>query len=158
MSTGRPFYGDYRKSRFGSKYLDIPNEPLYPFGHGLSYTTFSYSDIGLDSQVLTPGEAIHAAVCVTNTGNRTGTETVQMYIRDLAGSVTRPVRELKGFRKITLAPGESMEVSFPITEDMLRFYDINMNYTSEPGEFEIFIGTDSTTQNKSGFTLKAVEE
>ncbi len=153
MNTGRPFLGDYRKERYASQYLDIPNQPLYPFGYGLTYTTFSYSDIALDTDVICPGETIHASVQVTNTGDRVGTETVQLYIRDLAGSVTRPVRELKGFRKISLAPGESVNVSFPITEEMLRFYDIHMNYTSEPGKFEIFIGPDSTTENKAAFIL-----
>ena len=154
MNTGRPLQGDYHDKRFFSQYLDIPNEPLYPFGYGLSYTTFDYSDIRLDSSELLPEEAIHATVCVTNTGNCTGTETVQMYIRDLVGSVTRPVMELKGFQKITLDPGESKEVSFRISEDMLRFYDINMQYRSEPGDFEVFIGPDSTTDNKAVFTLK----
>lgn len=154
MNTGRPLQGDYHGKRFFSQYIDIPNEPLYPFGYGLSYTTFTYSDIRMDSSELLPEGTIHASVRITNTGSRTGTETVQMYIRDLVGSVTRPVIELKGFHKITLAPGESRDVSFQISENMLRFYDINMQYRSEPGEFEVFIGSDSTTDNKAAFTLK----
>ena len=154
MNTGRPLQGDYHGKRFFSQYIDIPNEPLYPFGYGLSYTTFTYSDIMLNSSELLPEGTIHASVRITNTGSRTGTETVQMYIRDLVGSVTRPVIELKGFHKITLAPGESRDVSFQISENMLRFYDINMQYRSEPGEFEVFIGSDSTTDNKAAFTLK----
>lgn len=143
MNTGRTFHGDYREERYFSQYLDIPNDPLYPFGYGLSYTTFDYSDIRLDSSEFLPEEAIHASVRVTNTGSRTGTEIVQMYIRDLVGSVTRPVLELKGFQKITLAPRESRDVSFQISEDMLRFHDIHMQYKSEPGDFEVFIGADT---------------
>lgn len=149
MNTGRPFYGDYRKERYSSQYLDIPNQPLFPFGYGLTYTSFSYSDVSLDKTQFKPGETIHATVQITNTGDRSGTETVQLYIRDLSASVTRPVRELKGFRKITLAPGQSIDVSFPITENMLRFHDIHMNYTSEPGDFDVFMGSDSTTSKKN---------
>lgn len=155
LNTGRPFSGDYRKSRFGSKYLDIPNEPFYPFGYGLSYTSFSCSEVSLDTSTLTPDKPIHAFVTITNTGKRTGTETIQMYIRDLAGSVARPVRELKGFRKVTLAPGQTAEISFCIQEDMLRFYGIHNEYASEPGEFEVYIGTDSSTCNKANFYLKS---
>ena len=156
MSTGRPFAGDYRTTRYNSKYLDIPNEPLYPFGYGLTYTSFDYSDIRLDTDILHKGDTLCASVHVANTGNRVGTETVQMYLHDMAASVTRPVRELKGFCKVTLEPGESREITFPITEEMLRFYDINMNYVSEPGQFEVFIGSDSTTCNRAVFTLHVV--
>lgn len=154
MRTGRPFHGDYRKERFFSKYLDIPNEPLYPFGFGLTYTSFAYSPMTLDQTALRAGETLHASVRVTNTGKRTGTETVQLYIRDVAGSVTRPIRELKGFRKIALEPGASQKITFEITEDMLRFHDIHMNFTSEPGAFEVYIGPDSTTENKGTFILQ----
>lgn len=153
LSTGRPFSGDYRTTRYFSKYLDIPNEPLYPFGYGLTYTSFGYSQVCLDSDVLHAGEALCASVEVTNTGIRTGTETVQLYLRDIAGSVARPVRELNGFRKITLAPGERQRVSFSVTEEMLRFYNIEMEYVSEPGQFELFIGPDSATDNSAVFTL-----
>ena len=154
MRTGRPFHGDYRKERFFSKYLDIPNEPLYPFGYGLTYTSFAYSPVTLDQTALRAGETLHASVRVTNTGKRAGTETVQLYIRDVAGSVTRPLRELKGFRKVALEPGASQEITFEITEDMLRFHDIHMNFTSEPGAFEVYIGPDSTTENKGTFILQ----
>ena len=154
MRTGRPFHGDYRKERFFSKYLDIPNEPLYPFGFGLTYTSFVYSPVTLDQTALRAGETLHASVRVTNTGKRAGTETVQLYIRDVAGSVTRPIRELKGFRKVALEPGASQEIIFDITEDMLRFHDIHMNFTSEPGAFEVYIGPDSTTENKGTFILQ----
>ena len=155
MRTGRPFLkGDYRKERFFSKYLDIPNEPLYPFGFGLTYTTFAYSPVSLDKTEIQANETLRASVLLTNTGDRAGTETVQLYIRDVAGSVCRPLRELKGFRKVALAPGETREVSFNISADMLRFHDIDMRFTSEPGVFEVYIGPDSTTENKETFILQ----
>ena len=153
LNTGRPYHGDCHAGRFGSKYQDIPNEPLYPFGFGLSYTAFSYSPVRLSADRMTKQGSLTASVTVTNTGACPGTETVQMYLRDLAASVARPVRMLKGFRKVTLAPGESREVSFTVSEDMLRFYDLSMRYVSEPGDFEIFLGPDSQTQNKARFTL-----
>lgn len=154
MNTGRPLVGDYRTQRLSSQYRDIPNEPLFPFGYGLTYTSFSCSEIQLDKAAFVPGETLTASVHITNTGSRPGTETVQLYIRDLHGSVTRPVRELKGFQKVTLAPGESADISFSITEEMLRFHDIRMNYVSEPGAFRLFIGFDSTASNAASFTLK----
>ena len=153
LRTGRPFKGDYRKERFFSKYLDIPNEPLYPFGFGLTYTAFDYSPVRLDNKELHQGGTLRASVRLTNTGKRAGTETVQLYIRDMVGSVTRPVRELKGFRKVTLEPGVSEEIIFEITADMLRFHDIDMHFTAEPGAFEVYIGPDSTTENKETFIL-----
>lgn len=153
LNTGRPFHGDFRTTRYNSKYLDIPNEPLYPFGYGLTYTSFACSKITLDSDTLHADGAICASVCLTNTGARTGTETVQLYLHDVAASVTRPVRELKGFQKVTLEPGESRRVTFSITEEMLRFHNITMDYVSEPGQFELFIGSDSNTDNSAAFTL-----
>lgn len=153
MRTGRPLLGDYRTTKFCSQYLDIPNEPLYPFGYGLSYTTFAYSDVKLDRPTLSKGETIRASVRVTNTGTLAGTETVQLYIQDVAGSVTRPVRELKGFRKLTLAPGDMEEVAFCITEDMLRFYTLGGDYASEPGTFRVYIGPDSRAEHPAEFTL-----
>ena len=153
LNTGRPFHGDYRAERFFSKYIDIPNEPLYPFGYGLTYTAFDCSPVTLDADRLTSDGSIHATVTLTNTGDREGTETVQLYIHDVAASVARPVRELKGFRQVTLQPGESRAVTFRITEDMLRFHDVNMRRTSESGQFEVFIGADSRTSNRAVFTL-----
>ena len=153
LSTGRPFAGDYHEMRFGSKYQDMPNAPLYPFGFGLTYTSFRYSGVTLSADTLTADGALEARVTLTNTGSRPGTETVQLYLRDLVGSVARPVRELKDFQRVTLRPGESAEVTFTITEDMLRFYDIDMHYVSEPGDFEVFIGRDCQTDNGARFTL-----
>ncbi|MBQ8093343.1 MAG: beta-glucosidase BglX [Clostridia bacterium] len=154
LSTGRPFHGDFRTDRFHSKYLDIPNEPLYPFGYGLTYTSFECSAVTLNKAVMEKSDTIHACVTLANTGSVKGTETVQLYIHDCAASVARPVREMKAFKKVTLSPGESKNVEFVITEEMLRFHDIGMNFVSEPGRFEVFIGSDSTTENKAVFELK----
>ncbi len=163
---GRPRNpGDPKAFRIG--YIDTEYRPLHSFGYGLSYTTFSYSPVTIveketnekakqeSNQEAKPKSetAWIASATVTNTGDREGTETVQFYIRDVSGSVVRPVRELKGFKKITLKPGESREVSFEITEPMLRFWRIDMTYGSEPGKFEVYIGADSTTENKASFLL-----
>ena len=153
LNTGRPYHGDCHAGRFGSKYQDIPNEPLYPFGYGLSYTAFDYSPIRLSADSMTKQGSVTASVTVTNTGDQPGTETVQLYLRDLAANVARPVRMLRGFQKVVLNPGESREVSFTVTEDMLRFYDRSMQYVSEPGDFDVFIGPDSRTENTARFTL-----
>ena len=139
-NTGRPMDPN---NKYTSKYLDVPNTPLYPFGFGLSYTTFGYSDIRANKEVFTPRDELKISVTVTNTGKRDGEEVVQLYVRDLVGSVTRPVKELKGFEKIILKAGESKEVTFTLTTDDLRFYDRRMNYTYEPGDFDIFVGTSS---------------
>lgn len=153
-STGRPHIEGKDKDRFRSKYLDIPNEPLYPFGYGLSYTTFEVSDIHLDRTWMDTSGQIEAEVTVKNTGNCTGTETLQLYIHDIAASVVRPVKELKDFKKVTLRPGEEKKVVFTITEQQLLFLTENGIYESEAGEFEIFIGKDSSTDNKASFVLK----
>lgn len=153
-STGRPHVEGKDKDRFRSKYLDIPNEPLYPFGYGLSYTTFEVSDIQLNQTWMDTSGQIEAEVTVKNTGNCAGTETLQLYIHDIAASVVRPVRELKDFKKVTLRPGEEKKVVFTITEEQLLFLTENGIYESEAGEFEIFIGKDSLTDNKASFVLK----
>ncbi|MGN1106723.1 MAG: glycoside hydrolase family 3 C-terminal domain-containing protein, partial [Huintestinicola sp.] len=154
FNTGRP--KDNRVKEFIpflSNYMDAPNIPLYPFGYGLSYTSFEYSPVSLDNDTLSAGGRINANVKVRNTGDRVGKEAVQLYIRDVKGSVVRPMRELKGFKKISLAPGEEQTVSFEITEDMLKFYDINMEHIAEKGSFILFIGSDSTTENSAEFRL-----
>ncbi len=152
FNTGRPFDGNWQ-NRFQSKYMDIPNEPLFAFGYGLTYTQFAYSDLKLSSHGMWKGETIQASVTLTNTGENVGTETVQCYLCDQKASVVRPVKELKGFKKVTLAPLEVAVITFEITQEMLRFYDIHMNYVSEPGKFSVFIGSDSTTQQYVEFRL-----
>jgi len=123
--------------------LDIPNSPLYPFGYGLSYTTFNYSDISLSSSKLQGNQTLKASVTLTNTGKYDGAEVVQLYIRDAVGSITRPIKELKGFQKIMLKVGESKTVTFDITPESLKFYNSNLKYDWESGDFEIKIGGNS---------------
>ena len=153
-STGRPHVPGKDKDRFRSKYLDIPNAPLFPFGYGLGYTSFEISDVTLDKTELGMENEIKASVTVKNTGDTAGTETVQLYIHDVAASVVRPVKELKDFRKVTLQPGEEQKVEFTINEKELRFLTENERVESENGVFEVFIGSDSTTENKAEFVLK----
>ena len=150
------YYSDFATGRPQMPgYIDIPKEPLYPFGYGLSYTEYAYSPVKLDQKVLdSQTDVIHASVRVKNTGNMEGREAVQMYIQDVKGSVSRPVRQLKGFQKISLAPGEEKEVRFEIREEMLRFWTIDMEYRSEPGQFRVWIGTDSRTENGEEFYLR----
>jgi beta-glucosidase len=150
-NTGRPYEGGNPK--FKSDYLDVDNSPLYPFGYGLSYTTFSYDTIQLSQHTIRPGQSITASILVKNTGNMAGEETVQLYIRDLAASVTRPVKELKGFQKITLNAGEMRKVVFTITENDLKFYNSELKYGSEAGEFTLFIGTNSRDVKEARFQL-----
>jgi beta-glucosidase len=154
-NTGRPLDPAKPKEKYKSSYLDCPNDPLYPFGFGLSYTTFNYSEVGLDRATLKPGEKITATVTVANTGPRDGAEVVQLYLRDLVGSVTRPVRELKGFQKITLKAGERREVIFSIGEDDLKFLRADMTVGTEPGQYELFIGPDSRATAVAKFELLA---
>lgn len=152
-NTGRPLADGAWFQKFRSNYIDIDNEPLYPFGFGLSYTTFSYSDVALDKTSMTDKGELTATVTVTNTGKRDGAEVVQLYIRDLVGSVTRPVKELKGFEKIFLKAGESKKVSFKITPELLKFYNYNLDFVCEPGDFEVMIGRDSQDVKKATFKL-----
>lgn len=152
-NTGRPLAEGAWFQKFRSNYIDIDNEPLYPFGFGLSYTTFSYSDIVLDKGHMTGKSELTATVTVTNTGKKDGAEVVQLYIRDVVGSVTRPVKELKGFDKIFLKAGESRKVSFKITPEMLKFYNYNLDFVCEPGDFEVMIGGSSQEVKKTMFKL-----
>ncbi|HEU4555956.1 MAG TPA: beta-glucosidase BglX [Chitinophaga sp.] len=149
-TTGRPFNPD---NKYSTKYLDVSNEPLYPFGYGLSYTEFTYGPVQLSKPQITPAAPLQVSVKVSNTGNYDGEEVVQLYIRDKVGSVTRPVKELKGFKKIFLKKGESQTVSFTITVDDLKFYDKDMQWTYEPGDFTVFVGPDSRNAQGADFTL-----
>ena len=153
FSTGRPLTGT-DPQRFVSKYTDAPNTPLFPFGYGLSYTEFSYSDVSLSSDSLTSEDSITASVQLKNTGACTGTEVVQLYIQDVAASTVRPVRELKGFTRITLTPGETQTVSFRISEAELAFHRADGSYSTEPGAFRVWIGGSSATENEANFTLR----
>lgn len=139
--------------KFRSNYLDVDNDPLYPFGYGLSYTTFSYSDIDLSHSSMDMNGSLTAAVEVTNTGTWPGSEVVQLYIRDVVGSSTRPVKELKGFQKIFLEPGEMKIVRFKIAPEMLRYYNYDLQLVAEPGDFEVMIGTNSRDVKTAKFTL-----
>lgn len=152
-NTGRPLEEGKWFEKFKSNYIDVSNDPLYPFGYGLSYTTFEYGDILLDKTTMTPDSEITAKITVKNTGKYDGAEVVQLYIRDLVGSVTRPVKELKGFEKVFLKAGESKEVSFKINTEMLKFYDFNINYVYEPGDFQVMIGGNSRDVKISNFEL-----
>jgi beta-glucosidase len=142
-NTGRPLEEGKWFSKFRSNYLDVSNDPVYPFGYGLSYTSFGYSDITLSSNNLKGNQSLKASVTVTNNGKYEGKEVVQLYIRDVVGSVTRPVKELKGFQKISLKPGESKTVTFTITPEDLKFYNYDLKYDWEAGDFQIMIGTNS---------------
>ena len=150
-NTGRPFEGGSPK--FKSDYLDVVNEPLYTFGYGLSYTSFTYDTIKLSQTGLRAGQSITASIIVTNSGDIAGEETVQLYIRDLVGSVTRPVKELKGFQKVFLKAHESKKVEFTITVNDLKFYNSDLKYVAEPGEFKLFIGTNSRDVKEANFRL-----
>ena len=141
-NTGRPLEGPWFQ-KFRSNYLDVSNDPVYPFGYGLSYTHFSYSNLTLSSTTLKGAQTLKASVTITNDGPAAGKETVQLYIRDLVGSITRPVKELKGFQKITLNAGESRNVAFDITPEDLKFYNNELKYDWEPGEFVIMVGGNS---------------
>lgn len=149
-NTGRPYDGK-GPSKFKSNYLDISNDPLYPFGYGLSYTTFGYSDVKLSKTKLKGNETLTATVTVTNTGKYAGEEVVQLYISDPEASVSRSVKELKNFRKISLKPGEAKEVSFTITPEQLKFYNSQLKYDWEPGKFVVQIGTNSNDTHLASF-------
>lgn len=153
-STGRPYTeGMEEVDRFRSRYLDVPNKPLYPFGYGLTYTEFSLSDIQLDKETMTEGDTIRASAILKNTGSTEGTEVVQLYIRDMTASIVRPVKELKAYEKVTLAPGEEKEIVFEITEKELSFLLPDFTWGCEKGKFRAFIGTDSQTENVAEFEL-----
>lgn len=153
FNTGRPLTGGWF-TKFQTGYLDSPNTPLYPFGFGLSYTTFEYSNFTLSADSMTENGTLTASVTVKNTGNYDADEVVQLYIRDLVGSVSRPVKELKGFERISLKKGESKTVNFTIDAELLKFYNSNLDFVCEPGEFEVMVGPNSRDVQTKKFTLK----
>lgn len=153
-NTGRPYLGATDpEQKYKSRYTDSDNSPLFPFGFGLSYTNFSYSNLTISTNKISRNETLKISVNVTNSGNYDGAETVQLYIKDVVGSVTRPVKELKRFEKVIIKKGESKTISFEITSNDLKFYDKNMKFTAEPGDFEIFVGGNSDTNYKETFEL-----
>lgn len=153
-NTGRPLADGKWFTKFKSNYLDVSNDPLYPFGYGLSYTTFEISKPELNRNVMYAGGKIEVTVQVKNTGNRDGEETVQLYIRDMVGSITRPVKELKGFKKLFLKAGETQTITFTLTEDNLKFYNEDLQFVAESGAFKVFVGDSSTNVKEADFTLE----
>jgi beta-glucosidase len=151
-NTGRPLSGPWFQ-KFQSNYIDVPNNPLYPFGFGLSYTTFSYSPIELSKKEITKTDSLTVSLTITNTGNVSGEEVVQLYLRDVVGSTTRPVKELKAFKKIRVAAGASQRVSFQLSVTDLSFYNYDLTWVAEPGEFQVFIGTNSRDTQEAKFIL-----
>ncbi|WP_347158667.1 beta-glucosidase BglX [Pontibacter chitinilyticus] len=151
-STGRPYAGDVL-DKYKSRYLDVTNDPLYPFGYGLSYTTFSISEPQLSKTSISPNENLQVQVNVQNTGNYDGAEVVQLYVQDVVGSITRPVKELKGFQKIMLKKGESKTVTFNITPDDLKFYNNDLEYVLEPGDFKVYVGPNSRDVKAADFKV-----
>lgn len=153
-NTGRPLPEGKWFEKFLSNYLDVSNDPVYPFGFGLSYTEFKYSDITLSAAEITTGDSLRVSIDVTNSGGRVGSEVVQLYIRDLAASVTRPVKELKGFQKISLKAGETKTVNFTLGMRELSFYNSDLNFVTEPGKFHVFVGGNSRDVKQAEFELK----
>ena len=156
-NTGRPWEGA-GTAQFGepfkSRYIDEPNEPLFPFGYGLSYTTFDYHDLRVETLVVRTDGTLIASAAIKNTGERAGAEVAQLYVRDLVGSVTRPVKELKGFQRITLQPGEERTVRFEVAAHELGFWGLDMCYIVEPGAFKLWIGPSSTAGLEGEFKVE----
>jgi len=153
-NTGRPLANGKWFEKFRSNYLDVDNDPLYPFGYGLSYSTFKYDNLKLDAPTLQASGTLRVQVDVQNTGKYDGEEVVQLYIRDIIGSLTRPVKELKGFQKIAFKAGEKKTITFEITAEDLKFYNDQLQFVAESGEFEVFVGTNSRDALVSKFELK----
>ncbi|NQU85205.1 MAG: beta-glucosidase BglX [Mariniphaga sp.] len=151
-NTGRPQESDTFQ-KFKSNYLDVENSPLFPFGYGLSYTTFQYSDFKLSKKTIATNESISITVEIKNTADFDGEEVVQLYVRDLVSSITRPMKELKGFEKVLIPKGETKEITFEISEKDLRFYNGSLEWDSEAGNFEVFVGGNSNDCLKESFTL-----
>ena len=151
-NTGRPYAG-VKLDKYKSRYLDVPNEPLYPFGYGLSYTTFTYGKPTLSKTTIGPAETLEVKVTVQNTGTMDGEEVAQLYLRDLVGSISRPVSELKGFQKIMLKKGESRTLTFRLAPDALKFYNNDLKFVAEPGDFQVMVGGNSHDVQMATFKL-----
>ncbi len=157
-NTGRPYDHNNPHNRYVSKFIDGPNKPRYPFGYGLSYTTYAYDNLNLSQPVLTDNETINVSISVKNTGERLGDEIVQLYVRDRVGEVIRPLKELKSFEKVRLAPGETKIVTFTISEEMLRYTHSDLRYSSDYGEFSVFAGTSSANTLEASFKYQMESE
>ncbi|WP_179316096.1 beta-glucosidase BglX [Winogradskyella undariae] len=154
-NTGRPLGNDQGIfEKFKSNYIDVRNEPLYPFGYGLSYTKFDYSNLAINTATIDMNGSVEVSVDVTNSGDYDGKEVVQLYVRDLVGTVTRPVKELKGFQKVEIKKGETKTVSFTLTVEDLKFYNSELDFVAEPGQFQVFVGGNSDTKMMKEFELK----
>jgi len=153
-SSGRPLGNSQWFSKYRNNYIDVSPEPCFPFGYGLSYTTFEYGPVTLSSNEMTADSKITASVQITNTGQRDGTEVVQLYLHDKVASVTRPVKELKDFCRVNIPAGKSVTVNFDITIDKLKFYNYDLQYVAEPGDFEVQVGPNSADVQATTFTLK----
>ena len=154
-NTGRPVAGEHdAETVFWSHYQDVSNEPLYEFGYGLSYTTFKYENIKLNADSFSIDGSLKVSYTLTNTGKYQGKEVVQMYIRDLVASVTRPVKELKGFELVSLNPGESKEIVFTVDAKTVEFYSANNKWEAEAGDFKVFIGGSSKTSLEANFSFQ----
>ncbi|WP_420874647.1 beta-glucosidase BglX [Paenibacillus polysaccharolyticus] len=153
FNTGRPINPDNTENRYVSQYIDSPNEPLFPFGYGLSYTTFAYGEVEVSGQEMTANDSLTVQVRVTNTGDHAGVETVQLYVRDVSGEVVRPMRELKDYVKLSLAPGEAGTAKFTLNEEQLRYHHADLSYRSDRGEFRVMVGSNSRDTQSQTFRL-----
>lgn len=154
-NTGRPKDAPDAQERYVSQYLDIPNKPLFPFGYGLSYTTYSYKKINISADTLVKGDKLTVSAEITNTGSTAGEEIVQFYIRDAVGEVVRPLKELKGFKRIALEPGETKRAEFSISEEQLRYHHADLSFKSDNGQFFAYIGSSSDEVMTIPFKLQS---
>ena len=154
LNTSRPDGDSQVFNRYQSNYLDVPNTPLYPFGYGLSYTTFEYGKLSLSAEKLSKGGSIEAKITVTNKGDYDAYEVVQLYLRDIYAKISRPVKELKKFERVFLKKGESKEITFVLTDDDLKYYDSSLQYGYDPGEFDIMVGPNSANVQTLRFTAE----
>jgi len=158
-NTGRPWPDPFKmpgpgRAGYFTGYFDLPQSPQFPFGYGLSYTQFEYSNLRADPQRIKLGETVHVTARITNTGSRAGDEVAQLYTREMVSSIPRPVRELKGFQRVTLAPGQSQVVDFVLSSDSLAFHNVDMKRVTEPGRYRVWVSGDSATGQPAEFEIE----